>query len=223
MKFPDITRTAIALMGIMVSGAALAQAEPAEPVRWQLNMTPGVTATAANAYHAHMLMLWVCVIIGILVFGAMAVAMFKFRHSQGAKPDTDFTHSTRLELIWTIIPILILIGSAWPATKMVIAEYGANQDAEKDEMVIKITGYQWMWRYEYIGEGVDFISRLDRKSDELRQDKLSSQAELAAHNSYLRDVDHPLVIPVDTRIRFVITADDVIHAWWVPALSLIHI
>jgi cytochrome c oxidase subunit 2 len=166
-----------------------------------------------------MIMLWICVIIGVIVFGAMAVAIVRFRHAKGAKPDTDFTHSTKLELIWTIVPILILVGSAWPATKMVMAQYSANQNTEKDEMIIKVTGYQWMWRYEYIGEGVDFISRLDRKSDDLRQSAASSQAEIAAHGSYLRDVDKPLVIPADTRIRFLITADDVIHSWWVPALG----
>jgi cytochrome c oxidase subunit 2 len=94
-------------------------------------------------------------------------------------------------------------------------DYGA----EKDEMIIKVTGYQWMWRYEYVGEGVDFISRLDRKSDDLRQNNASTQSELAEHASYLRDVDKPLVIPADTRIRFVITSDDVIHSWWVPALG----
>ena len=219
MKFPRITQAAAALTAILASCAAFAQVEPTEPVRWQLNMTPGVTQTAANAYSAHMIMLWICVVIGILVFGAMAVAMIKFRHSKGAKPDTDFTHSTKLELIWTIIPIIILVGSAWPATKMVMAQYSANQNTEKDEMIIKVTGYQWMWRYEYVGEGVDFISRLDRKSDGLRQNSTSSQAEIGAHDSYLRNVDKPLVIPADTRIRFVITADDVIHSWWVPALG----
>ncbi len=219
MNFPR-THTAVALLaGLASLGLSTAPAAATEPTRWQLNMTPGVTSTAANAYHAHMIMLWVCIIIGIIVFGAMAVAMIKFRHSKGAKPDTDFTHSTKLELIWTIIPILILIGSAWPATKMVMAQYGADHNAERDEMVIKVTGYQWMWRYEYVGEGVDFISRLDRKSDNLRQDKASSQADIAAHDVYLRDVDKPLVIPADTRIRFVITADDVIHSWWVPALG----
>lgn len=219
MKFPRTTQAASVLASMLVSGLAFAQNEPSEPVRWQLNMTPGVTSTAANAYTAHMIMLWICVVIGIIVFGAMAYAIIKFRHAKGAKPDTDFTHSTKLELIWTIIPILILVGSAWPATKMVIAQYGASQNAEKDEMVIKVTGYQWMWRYEYVGEGVDFISRLDRKSDELRQSAASSQSDIAAHRSYLRDVDKPLVIPADTRIRFVITADDVIHSWWVPALG----
>lgn len=216
MNFPRITQTASVLAGLSAAGLAFAQSEP---VRWQLNMTPGVTSTSANAFHAHMIMLWICVIIGVIVFGAMAVAMIRFRHAKGAKPDTDFTHSTKLELIWTIIPILILVGSAWPATQMVIAQYGANQNTEKDEMVIKVTGYQWMWRYEYVGEGVDFISRLDRKSDNLRQDRASSQTDIAAHDAYLRDVDKPLVIPADTRIRFVITADDVIHSWWVPALG----
>ena len=219
MKFPPMKQMACTLAGLLASGLVFAQAEPSEPVRWQLNMTPGVTSTAANAFHAHMIMLWICVIIGIIVFGAMAYAMIKFRHSKGAKPDTEFTHSTKLELIWTIVPILILVGSAWPATKMVMAQYSASQNTEKDEMIIKVTGYQWMWRYEYIGEGVDFISRLDRKSDDLRQSAASSQAEIAAHASYLRDVDKPLVIPADTRIRFLITADDVIHSWWVPALG----
>lgn len=219
MKFPPMKQMACTLAGLLVSGLVFAQAEPSEPVRWQLNMTPGVTSTAANAFHAHMIMLWICVIIGIIVFGAMAYAMIKFRHSKGAKPDTDFTHSTKLELIWTIVPILILVGSAWPATKMVMAQYSANQNTEKDEMIIKVTGYQWMWRYEYVGEGVDFISRLDRTSDKLRQSKATSQADLAAHGPYLRDVDKPLVIPADTRVRFLITADDVIHSWWVPALG----
>lgn len=219
MNFPRITQAAWVVGGLLSAGMAFAQSEPSEPVRWQLNMTEGVTSTAANAYHAHMIMLWVCVVIGLIVFSAMAIALIRDRHSKGAKPDTGFTHSTKLELIWTIVPILILVASAWPATKMVIAQYGANQNSEKDEMVIKVTGYQWMWRYEYVGEGVDFISRLDRKSDNLRQDSASSQADIAAHASYLRDVDKPLVIPADTRIRFVITADDVIHSWWVPALG----
>ena len=219
MKFPRITQAAAALTAILASCAVFAQAEPTEPVRWQLNMTQGVTQTAANAYSAHMIMLWICVIIGVSVLGPMAYAMSRYSQSEGAKPATDYTHSTKLELIWTIVPILILVGSAWPATKMVIAQYGADHNAEKDEMVIKVTGYQWMWRYEYVGEGVDYISRLDRKSDDLRQSKASSQSEIVAHDSYLRNVDKPLVIPADTRTRVVITADDVIHSWWVPALG----
>jgi cytochrome c oxidase subunit 2 len=212
---PRFRRYAAALSALVAPAAFAA----AEPKRWQLNMTPGVTETAANAYQAHMIMLWVCVIIGIIVFGAMAYAMFKFRKSKGAVPDTDFTHSTKLELIWTSIPVLILIVSAWPATKMVISQYNADHNAKKAEMTVKITGYQWMWRYEYVGEDVGYISRLDRESDELRQNADSSQEQIGAKQHYLRDVDRPLVIPAETRVRFVFTADDVIHAWWVPALG----
>ena len=117
MKFPRITQAAAALTAILASCAVFAQAEPTEPVRWQLNMTQGVTQTAANAYSAHMIMLWICVIIGVIVFGAMAYAMIKFRHSKGAKPDTDFTHSTKLELIWTIHRLPTSPGTAQSDTR----------------------------------------------------------------------------------------------------------
>ena len=210
--------------GLRLAAAALALASAAasahqgtEPVRWQLNLIPGVTATSQNAYSAHMMMLWICVAIGIAVFGAMGYAMFKFRKSSGAVPDTGFTHSTVLEAIWTILPIVILVGSAIPATRMVMAQYSADHDATPAEMTVKVTGYQWMWRYEYVDQGVDFISRLDRKSDALRQS--GATVNEASMDHYLRDVDRPLVLPTDTRIRFVLTADDVIHAWWVPALG----
>ena len=205
------------LGGLLVLASSSAWANATDPVRWQLNLIPGVTQTSQNAYHAHMIMLWICIIIGIVVFGAMGYAMFKFRHSKGAVPDTNFTHSTVLEAIWTVIPIVILIGSAIPATRMVVAQYNADHDATPAEMTIKVTGYQWMWRYEYVDHGVDFISRLDRESDRVRQSGARPDAKALPH--YLRDVDRPLVLPADTRIRFVITADDVIHAWWVPALG----
>ncbi|HEX5755476.1 MAG TPA: cytochrome c oxidase subunit II [Arenimonas sp.] len=195
--------------GLLASSAALA----AEPVRWQLNMPEGVTRTAENAYSMHMIMLWICVFIGLVVFGAMAVAMFKFRKSQGAKPDTNFTHSTLLEVIWTAIPILILVVMAVPATTRVMEQY----DAKGHEMTVKVTGYQWMWRYEYVGEGVNFVSRLDRESDRIRQSGVVPGTD--EHPHYLREVDRPLVLPVGTKVRFVFTADDVIHAWWVPALG----
>jgi cytochrome c oxidase subunit 2 len=221
-KASRLLRPAAALLALaatsMASTAAWAH-QGTEPVRWQLNMIPGVTATSQNAYSAHMIMLWICVVIGIVVFSAMGYAMFRFRRSKGAVPDTNFTHSTLLEALWTVIPIVILIGSAIPATRMVVAQYNADHDAKPAEMTIKVTGYQWMWRYEYVDQGVDFISRLDRESDRLRQNPATTSAELAAHEHYLRDVDHPLVLPADTRVRFVITSDDVIHAWWVPALG----
>jgi cytochrome c oxidase subunit 2 len=205
-------RAAIAT-GLATALASLPAWADSEPQRWQLNMPRGVTETAYNAYDMHMLMLWICVVIGVVVFGAMAVAMFKFRKSKGAVPDTSLTHSTRLEIIWTLIPIIILVVMAVPATIKVIEQY----DAKGSEMTVKVTGYQWMWRYEIVGEDVNFISRLDRESDRLRQS--GAVVTEADHPHYLRDVDRPLVVPVDTKIRFVFTADDVIHAWWVPALG----
>lgn len=186
---------------------------PADPHPWQLNLVRGVTPTAHAAYDAHMIVLWVCVVIGVLVFGAMAVAIFRFRKSKGAVADTSFTHSTKLEVVWTAIPILILIGLAFPATSGLLRMYDTRDSA----MTVKITGYQWMWRYEYLGEDVTFTSRLDRRSDELRQSRKVVIADDDPH--YLLDVDNVLVLPVDTKVRFVLTADDVIHSWWVPALG----
>ena len=199
--------------GLAAATASLSAWADSEPVRWQLNMPEGVTQTSANAYDMHMLMLWICVAIGIAVFGAMGYAMLKFRKSKGAKPDVDFTHSTKLEIIWTVIPVLILVIMAVPATSKVIAQY----DTQGHDMTVKITGYQWMWRYEIVGQDVNFISRLDRESDRIRQS--GEHPDAATHPHYLRDVDRVLVLPTETKIRFVITSDDVIHAWWVPALG----
>jgi cytochrome c oxidase subunit 2 len=214
MKSSRTTRIATGLVGLLASAVAFASVEPK---RWQLNMPAGVTQTSHNAYFGHMLMLWICIVIGIIVFGAMGYAMFAFRKSKGAVPDKDFTHSTFLEVLWTGLPIVILIGSAIPATKLVMEEYDAGHDPTPYQMTVKITGYQWMWRYEYVGENVDFLSRLDRESDRIRQS--GAVPDLAKTPHYLRDVDHPLVLPADTRVHFVITGDDVIHSWWVPALG----
>ncbi|WP_425501506.1 cytochrome c oxidase subunit II [Pseudoxanthomonas kalamensis] len=190
----------------------LAWAQSADPKPWQLNMGRGVTESSRHAYDAHMITLWVCVVIGLIVFGAMAYAMYKFRHSKGATP-AKFSHNTTAEIIWTVIPVLILVVMAWPATAKLIAMY----DTRESEMTVKITGYQWMWKYEYLGEGVAFTSRLDRESDRIRQSGEQPDAEGNPH--YLLDVDNPLVLPVNTKVRFVLTADDVIHSWWVPALG----
>ena len=196
----------------MLAAPALAWAQSADPHRWQLNMGRGVTASSQNAYEAHMIVLWVCVVIGIIVFGAMGYAMFKFRRSKGAVA-AQFSHNTTAEIVWTVVPVLILIAMAWPATAKLIAMYDTRDAA----MTVKVTGYQWMWKYEYLGEGVEFTSRLDRESDRIRQS--GERPSLEANPHYLLDVDNRLVLPVDTKVRFVITADDVIHAWWVPALG----
>ena len=196
----------------MLAAPALAWAQSADPHRWQLNMGRGVTASSQNAYEAHMIVLWVCVVIGIIVFGAMGYAMFKFRRSKGAVA-AQFSHNTTAEIVWTVVPVLILIAMAWPATAKLIAMYDTRDAA----MTVKVTGYQWMWKYEYLGEGVAFTSRLDRESDRIRQS--GEQPTHEANPHYLLDVDNRLVLPVDTKVRFVITADDVIHSWWVPALG----
>lgn len=201
-------------MAALLLAAPMAWAQSADPVRWQMNMGRGVTSSSQHAYEAHMMVLIVCVVIGVLVFGAMAYAIFKFRKSKGAVA-AQFSHNTTAEVIWTVIPIVILVIMAVPATKKLIAMY----DTRNAEITVKVTGYQWMWKYDYLGEGVSFTSRMDRESDRLRQDKGTTRAEIDAHGHYLLDVDNRLVLPVDTKVRFVITADDVIHAWWVPALG----
>jgi cytochrome c oxidase subunit II len=214
-KWSGATATALLLPSMILAQTALAQA--ADPERWQLNMGQGVTASSQNAYDAHMMALWVCVAIGVIVFGAMFYAMFKFRKSAGAKPDVNFTHSTFLEIIWTVVPVALLVIMAVPATDKLMKMYDTRDAA----MTVKVTGYQWLWKYEYMsekpGEAVSFTSRLDRKSDEIRQSKVDARD--ADHPHYLLDVDNVLVLPTETKIRFIITADDVIHAWWVPALG----
>ena len=197
----------------MALSPALALAQAADPAPWQLNMGRGVTASSQNAYDAHMQVLLVCFGIGVLVFGAMIYAMFKFRKSKGAVPDTQFTHSTRLEIIWTAVPVILLVLMAIPATDKLFKMY----DTRDAKMVVKIKGYQWLWQYEYPDYGVSFPSRLDKKSEQIRQSGVDARS--ADHPHYLLEVDNPLVVPTDTKIHFLISAEDVIHAWWVPALG----
>ncbi|MGQ0799174.1 MAG: cytochrome c oxidase subunit II [Pseudomarimonas sp.] len=191
----------------------------ANPVPWQLNMTPGVTESSAEVYRLHMIILWICVAIGVVVFGAMGYAMYAYRHSKGAVA-AKWSHNTTAEVIWTVVPILILVAMAWPATRVLFQ----MDNATGSEMTVKVTGYQWLWRYEilnYRGEpgGVSFVSRLSPEDDMLRVRGSGATPTLAENPNYLLDVDRELVLPTNTKIRFVITADDVIHAWWVPALG----
>ncbi|WP_225212003.1 cytochrome c oxidase subunit II [Stenotrophomonas lacuserhaii] len=202
----------IATVAAGMAFPAMGWAQSADPKPWQLNMGRGVTQTSRLAWESNMLSLIVVTVIGVIVFGAMAYAIFKFRKSKGAVAAT-FSHNTKAEIIWTVIPVVILVVMAWPATANLIKMY----DTRDAEMTVKVTGYQWMWRYEYLGEGVDFTSRLDRESDRVRQSGKVPTRESNPH--YLLDVDNRLVLPVDTKVRFVITSDDVIHAWWVPALG----
>lgn len=200
------------------AGMAHALAQP-----WQLNMTPGVTQTSHEVYEIHMWGFYVCCAIGVVVFGAMIWAMVFHRKSRGAVAAT-WSHNTKAEIIWTIAPIVILVALAAPATKVMIN----MAHTEDSAMTVKITGYQWKWGYDYINVGdkpyhVHFIARLDPQSDKTRELKSGldpwAVKDDKGEQTYLLDVDHPLVLPTDTKVRFVVTGDDVIHAWWVPELG----
>ncbi len=193
----------------VVLGAVLFSTAQAELA---LNMPKGVTEFSRDVYHLHMIVLWICIVIGVLVFGAMIYSIIKHRKSKGHKP-AQFTHSTKAEVIWTTIPIIILIVMAFPATRVLIK----MEDPQDMDMTIKITGYQWKWRYDYLDEGFGFLSTLDRKSNLARQPGSGIDPETIPN--YLLEVDNPLVVPVNTKIRFLLTADDVIHSWWVPELG----
>lgn len=172
-----------------------------------LNLSEGVTPLSHDIYQLHMTILWVCVAIGIVVFGAMFYALIYHRKSVGAKPAQFHEHAS-LEITWTLIPLVILVLLAIPATKVLIH----MNNSEKPDVTIKITGYQWKWRYEYLGEGINFFSNISTPQSEIH-----NQTPKNAH--YLREVDKPLVLPIHKKIRFLITSNDVIHAWWVPDLG----
>ena len=202
-------------LGSAIAATALfALASPAALAAWTLNMTPGITDISRRIYGLHMLMYWWCVAIGIFVFGWMIYSLVRFRKSQGAVPDTSLVHNTKAEIIWTVLPILILIGMAVPATRTLIE----TEDATHTELTIRVTGYQWKWGYQYIDSGVEVLSTLDRASNSARQ--LGSGIDPNTVPNYLLNVDHPLVVPAGVKVRLLITAQDVIHAWWVPALAI---
>jgi cytochrome c oxidase subunit 2 len=175
-------------------------------------MPRGVTSLSASHYDLHMIVLWICVIIGIGVFTAMFTSIFLHRKSRGHEA-SQFSHSTMAEIIWTTIPVLILVAMAIPATTALVK----MEDASEAEMTVKITGFQWRWKYEYLDHDISFISSLHADSNAARQ--LNSGIEPESVENYLLDVDHPLVLPIGKKIKFLITADDVLHAWWVPALG----
>ena len=199
----------------ILSGALAALAAVPARADWDLlNMPSGVSELSKDIYGTHMLMLWICVIIAVITFGAMIVAMVRFRKSKGAVADQTLLHNARLEAAWTIIPVLILIGMAIPAVESLIK----IEDTSGSELTIKVTGYQWQWHYEYLGSGVSFFSRLARTSDVARQK--GSGIDPRSVENYLLEVDNPLVVPTGIKIRMLLTANDVIHAWWVPELGV---
>ncbi|WP_227817841.1 cytochrome c oxidase subunit II [Nitrogeniibacter aestuarii] len=176
-----------------------------------VNLQTPVTEVASQIYNMHTLMLIICLVIFIGVFGVMFWSVFKHRKSKGAVA-AHFHENTTVEIVWTVVPVLILLGMAYPATKTVIA----MKDTSNPDITIKATGYQWKWGYDYIkgeGEGIRLISNLSTS-----QEAINGNAEKG--DSYLLEVDEPLVVPVGKKIRILTTANDVIHAWWVPAFGV---
>jgi cytochrome c oxidase subunit II len=192
----------------LLTGTGLLLCSSVARADWSaLNMPPGVTPISREVYDLHMLILWICVAIGVVVFGVMFYSIYHHRKSRGAVA-ASFHESTTVELAWTIVPFLILVGMAIPATKTLIA----MEDTSGTELTVKITGYQWMWKYDYLNEELSFYSALSTPREQLYG--LADKNE-----NYLLEVDNPLVLPVETRIRLLTTAADVIHAWWVPDLG----
>lgn len=188
----------------LLCSAALGQTHAA----WTVNMAPGVTDVSSAVFDLHMTIFWICVAIGIVVFGAMAWAIVKHRRATGRQPATFHEH-TPVEILWTLVPLLILVAMAIPATRTLIDIY----DASESDVDIQVTGYQWKWHYKYLGEDVEFFSNLATPVEQVR-----NQAAKGEH--YLLEVDQPLVLPVGAKVRFLVTAADVIHSWWVPAFAV---
>jgi cytochrome c oxidase subunit 2 len=194
---------AVALLAMMHAGLA--------PAAYQLNLQQPATRIAGDIYELHTLMLLICVVIFVLVFSVMFISIFKHRKSVGHKAE-QFHENTTVEIIWTVIPLIILLGMAWPATKTVLA----LKDTSSPDITIKATGYQWKWGYDYLkgeGEGISFLSNLATPEDQIREGAKKNE-------NYLLEVDKPLVVPVGKKVRILTTASDVIHSWWVPAFGV---
>lgn len=200
---------ALASLLLVLAGSALA-AESTSGSFW-LNMPEGVTAVSRDVYALHMLIVKICIVIGVVVFGVMGYALVMHRKSRGVKP-ANFHESTTVEILWTVVPFLILIGMAIPATRVLIAHY----DTDEPDIDILVTGYQWKWKYEYLdpnGDNISYFSVLRTPQDEIR-----NQSTKGEH--YLLEVDEPVVVPVGKKVRFLVTAADVIHSWWVPEIAV---
>ena len=172
------------------------------------NMPVGVTEISNEVFALHMLIFWICVAIGVVVYGAMLYSIIMHRKSRGHKA-ANFHESTFVEIIWTVVPLAILIAMVIPASKTLIK----MENPENADMTIKVTGYQWLWEYDYLDEGISFYSKMSTPLEEVynQQEK---------NPNYLLDVDNELVLPVGKKVRFLITSNDVLHAWWVPDLAV---
>ena len=204
------SKATAALVGVLAlalySGLSMAAADP-----YQLNLQQPQTIIAQQTYDQHTMVMWICVVIFVGVFGTMLYSVLNHRKDAGYKA-ANFHHSTTVEIIWTTIPFFILIGMAYPATKTVIA----MKDTSSPDITIKATGYQWKWGYDYLigeGEGISFLSALSTPRAQLENREPKGE-------NYLLEVDNPVVVPVGKKVRVLLTANDVIHAWWVPAFGV---
>ncbi len=207
MSVDKLKHTVLGLAAVslfLMSGAVLAE--------YPLNLTEGVTPTSHKVYELHMDILYICTVIGIIVFSVMTWSIFHHRKSKGAVA-AQFHHSTTAEIAWTVIPIIILVAMAIPATKTLIF----MEQTGDAEMTLKVTGYQWKWKYDYLDDDISFFSALAQEDNEARQ--RGSGIDPSTIDNYLKNVDNPIVLPVETKIRILTTAADVIHAWWVPDLG----
>lgn len=213
------TAASAAWLGTWVSSALAIEDLPGGPKRWGLNLQDPVTSIAADQHWIHWFVMWICVAIFVVVFGAMLWSIIHHRKSKGHQAST-FHESTAIEIAWTIIPFVIVVALAVPATRMVVLQ----KDTANADLTVKVTGYQWRWGYDYLngeGEGISFLSTLATPRDQI-DDRLfpGAKERREANNEYLLQVDNPLVVPVNKKVRLVITANDVIHAWMVPAFGL---
>ncbi len=197
----------LCLITLGLLGTSVAHAD------WALNMTKGVTELSAETYDLHMLIFYVCCAIAVVVFGIMIFSLVQHRKSKGAVAAT-FSHNTTAEVIWTAIPVVILILMAVPSAETMVR----LEDSRDPDLTVVITGYQWKWHYAYQGKDVEFYSTLARESNDARGK--DSGIDVFSVDNYLLDVDRPLVVPRGAKVRLLITSNDVVHAWWVPKLAI---
>jgi len=200
MYFRTWQRLSSVVLGLVLAPAAMAD--------WGINMPQGITEVSQSIFELHMLIFWICVWIGVVVFGVMFYSIFKHRKSKGAVA-SKFHESLGLEILWTVVPTVILIAMAVPATSVLIEMY----DTKKSDVDIKITGHQWKWQYDYLGEDVGFFSNLTTIEDEIYNRTEKGE-------NYLEEVDYNVVVPTGQKVRFLITSNDVIHSWWVPEIAV---
>jgi len=194
---------------VIVAGLVTMLLTTTANAEYGLNMTEGVTPISRQIYGLHMLVFWICVVIGVVVFAAMAWSIFHHRKSKGAQA-ANFHESTTVEIIWTVVPLAILIGIAVPATGTLLDLEDAKTDAD---ITLQVTGIQWKWKYTYVDDDVSFISSLAQSSRDVISDPTGNE-------NYLLEVDQPVVLPINKKIRFLFHSNDVIHAWWVPELAV---